>query len=188
MNLILLFSILSYSQQQTDITQSTSTILVSTNSQISLTQIEEINKIIDDIKIEISHIDTTQKENIIKILKDAKENLTALKNKRILQEPQKALLEIRKALISYYIKLNRYPSTLDELVPNFIPFIPEIKIHSDFNSSVKYIRTNAFDKDYTKAIDSSTEYLYFADQKSIYWGFLIINSTREVNGIPYYKY
>ncbi len=138
--------------------------------------------------MEISQIDTAKRENIVKILKDTKENISALKNKKIFQDPQKALYEIRKALISYYIKLNRYPSTLDELVPNFISSIPEIKIHSESNLSVKYIRTNAFDKDYTKAVDSSTEYIYFADPKSIYWGFLIINSTREVNGIPYYKY
>ena len=99
-----------------------------------------------------------------------------------------ALLMVRRSLISFYLRTNRYPLDLKEIQPEFLPFIPYVKIHSEYGNSIKYIRTNSYDNDYTKAVDSTTEYLYFADPKSSYWGFFIINSTSQYKSQPYYKY
>jgi len=92
---------------------------------------------------------------------------------------EKALLKIRKALIKYFILTNRYPKNLEELVPYFTDYIPEINIHGNYDSRIKYISDRKFDKNYENAIDRSSEYIYFSDPQSVYWGFIILNSDRE---------
>ncbi len=182
--ILLIFCNISYTQQH--LSQQTQNISLSTKD-ITLQQ-DEIEKTIEDIKREILQIDDTKKEKILKILKETKDNIRLLKDEEYIKEPQQALLELRKAILSYYLKTNKYPSVLEELVPEFIPYIPKIEINSESASSVKYIRTSRFDTDYAKAVDSSSQYIYFSDPKSIYWGFLIINSTHQLNGIPLWKY
>lgn len=125
------------------------------------------------------------------ILNYTLENLNTQEQKELQETEEdftKALLKIRRALISFYIKTNRYPTDIKELIPNFINSIPKIKINDEYSNSIKHVRTNIYDKDYTKAIDSTTTYLYFSDPKSSYWGFFIINSTNTYNNDPYYKY
>ncbi|MCX7641190.1 MAG: hypothetical protein N2Z20_00970 [Elusimicrobiales bacterium] len=153
---------------------------------------QNFDKIIEEIKLELYSItDDKIKKDAEKILQNTLDGLKILKKTPTnicVYNISQSLLNLRKALISFYIKTNKYPFDLNELVPNFLFFIPQINIHGECNSRIKYIRNTNYDKDYTKAIDSSTEYLYFSDPKSSYWGFLIINSTHTFNEIPYYKY
>lgn len=146
----------------------------------------DLYKILDDIKFEIEN-STSNYLYIENILNEALNKIRNL-NLDKFDNFTDALLLVRRALISFYIKTNKYPSDLRELQPDFLKSIPYIKIHSDYGNSIKYVRTNLYDKDYIKAIDSTTEYLYFADPKSSYWGFFIINSTNTFKDTPYYKY
>lgn len=147
--------------------------------------IDQIYKILDEIRFEIEK--TTPSIQLQAILIETLDKIKGLESERY-ENFTEALLNVRKALISFYLRTNRYPIDLKELIPEFLKAIPYVKIHSDYGNSIKYIRTTSYDKDYTKAVDSTTEYLYFADPKSSYWGFFIINSTSTYNSTPYYKY
>jgi len=87
--------------------------------------------------------------------------------------------DIQKALIEYYFKFNLYPLYLDELVPRFISCIPEINIHGEKSKRVKYISNLSYDKNYNSAIDETTEYIYFSNPRSKYWGLLILNRRED---------
>jgi hypothetical protein len=95
------------------------------------------------------------------------------------EDIQKALIKLRKALIEYYFKFNLYPLYLDELVPRFISCIPEINIHGEKSKRVKYISNLSYDKNYNSAIDETTEYIYFSNPRSKYWGLLILNRRED---------
>lgn len=152
----------------------------------------EILSIHETIKLMIETLSNEREaQRYKKILNSTLQNLKEQDYKELETKEEdftKALLKIRKALILFYIKTNRYPTDIYELIPNFIDSIPKIKINDEYSNSIKYVRTNTYDRDYTKAIDSTTTYLYFSDPKSSYWGFFIINSTNTYNNEPYYKY
>lgn len=164
------------------------------NTESSLNELRsELISITEIIKSKIEVLDNEKEaQNYKAILTETLEKINNIKTNQELNEKEdnftQALLKVRKALISFYIKTNRYPLDLNELIPNFIKSVPQIKINSNYSNSIKYIRTTSFDRDYTKAIDSTTTYIYFSDPKSSYWGFFIINSTDTFNDTPYYKY
>jgi hypothetical protein len=95
------------------------------------------------------------------------------------EDIQKALIKLRKALIEYYFKFNLYPLYLDELVPRFISCIPEINIHGEKSKRIKYVSNLSYDKNYNSAIDETTEYIYFSNPRSKYWGLLILNRRED---------
>jgi hypothetical protein len=95
------------------------------------------------------------------------------------EDSEKAILKLRKALIDYYFKFNLYPLYLDELVPRFISCIPEINIHGEKSKRIKYISNLSYDKNYNAAIDETTEYIYFSNPRSKYWGLLILNRRED---------
>ncbi len=90
-------------------------------------------------------------------------------------------------ILNSFIKTNRYPKQLEELEDTFIDFIPQINIHGEFNSRIKYV-SKEFDRDYTKAVDNTTEYIYFSDPQSKYWGLFLINSNKKFEEKHYYEY
>ena len=100
-----------------------------------------------------------------------------------------ALLKLRIAIQAYFYKNNRPPKDINELFPYYLKCKPEIKIKEGYRFSVKYIRTTAYDKNYKDAIDDSSEYIYFSDPQSIYFGLILINSKeKSEEEIPYYLY
>jgi len=162
---------------------------------VSLNTSNQLLKLVDDIKNQISgrEILDNDRKQIEDILTETQNKISyVLKESGVeKKEPDynKALIKVRKALMDYFIKTNRYPKNIDEIVPYFTDFIPEIDVHNDFNSRIKYIRTRDFDKNYSKAVDNSSEYLYFADPQSLYWGLLIINSNRmDKSGTVFYEW
>lgn len=162
---------------------------------ISSNTSNELLKLVDDIKNQISgrEILDNDRKQIEDILTETQNKISyVLKESGVeKKEPDynKALIKVRKALMDYFIKTNRYPKNIEELVPYFTDFIPEIDVHNEFNSRIKYIRTRDFDKNYLKAVDNSSEYLYFADPQSLYWGLLIINSNRmDKSGTAFYEW
>jgi hypothetical protein len=162
---------------------------------VSLNTSNQLLKLVDDIKNQISgrEILDNDRKQIEDILTETQNKISyVLKESGVeKKEPDynKALIKVRKALMDYFIKTNRYPKNIDEIVPYFTDFIPEIDVHNDFNSRIKYIRTRDFDKNYSKAVDNSSEYLYFADPQSLYWGLLIINSNRmDKSGTAFYEW
>ncbi len=102
---------------------------------------------------------------------------------------KEAIIKLRIALQAYLQKNYRYPKSLQELFPFYIKCMPAIKITDDYLSSVRYIRTNSYDKDYKRAIDDKTAWLYFSDPQSIYFGLILINSNAySQEGIQYFRY
>lgn len=162
---------------------------------VSLNTSNELLKLVDDIKSQISgkEILDNDGKQIEDILTETKNKISyVLKDSSIEKKEtdySKALIKVRKALMGYFIKTNRYPKNIEELVPYFTDFIPDIDVHNEFNSRIKYIRTRDFDKNYSKAVDNSSEYIYFADPQSLYWGFFIINSNRrDESGTVFYEW
>lgn len=153
----------------------------------------EIENLLDLIKQEVYQINLTTENitNIKIILNETKDKILILKENGNLDKKEenfkKAILKLRKAILNFFIKTNKYPKQIEELIGNFIKFIPEINIHGEFNSRVKYV-SKEFDRDYTKAVDNTTEYIYFSDPQSKYWGFLIINSDKKFEERFYYEY
>lgn len=145
----------------------------------------ELLKLVDDIKNQISGIEIldNDRKQIEDILTETKNKISYVLKSGSIEKREsdynKALIKMRKALMAYFIKTNRYPKNIEELVPYFTDFIPEIDVHNEFNSRIKYIRTREFDKNYLRAVDNSSEYIYFADPQSLYWGLFIINSNRR---------
>ncbi len=154
---------------------------------------QEIEDLLNLIKEEIYYIENSTESitNIKIILNDARNKILTLKEKGKLNKKEedfrKAILKIRKALLNSFIKTNRYPKQLEELEDTFIDFIPQINIHGEFNSRIKYV-SKEFDRDYTKAVDNTTEYIYFSDPQSKYWGLFLINSNKKFEEKHYYEY
>ncbi|NLH39356.1 MAG: hypothetical protein GX445_04760 [Elusimicrobia bacterium] len=162
---------------------------------VSLNTSNQLLKLVDDIKNQISgrEILDNDRKQIEDILSETQNKISYVLKESGVEKKEtdynKALIKVRKALMDYFIKTNRYPKNIEELVPYFTDFIPEIDVHNEFNSRIKYIRTRDFDKNYSKAVDNSSEYLYFADPQSLYWGLFIINSNRmDKSGTAFYEW
>ncbi len=160
---------------------------------ISSQSYDSAYKIIDEIKSEIENtMEEGKISEIENILTFTKEKIKSVKTeqKTYYKEDnfQKALLKLRKSLLIYFLKTNRYPNDINEMVPDFLDMIPQININGDYKAEIKYVRTNKHDKKYENAIDNTTEYVYFSDPQSIYWGLILINSDKEFNNHPFYKY
>lgn len=162
----------------------------STSTQMTYSSHQELKDILKSFfsEIETIEISTSNIDEIKEILNESKEKINLLLNhNRECEDPLKALLKIRKSLLDYFLKTNTYPKNLEELLPHFLASIPQINVHNKCDARIKYV--NDFKgKNYERIIDNTTEYIYFSDNQSPYYGFLLINSDKEYNGSKMYKY
>lgn len=133
---------------------------------------------IHKITVNSDAILNSEKSDILfKILQETNKRIIKLKENNINNffSPEESAIYLRKAILDYFFKTNKYPVNLNELIPEFIPYIPEINIHGEKNNRIKYIKSRKYDRNYRDAIDNKTEYIYFSDPDSRYWGLLILN-------------
>jgi len=186
----LLMSSFSYSQEN-QINESKD-ITISSNT---ISQYYQLEQILENIKKSINENkpDENKEKEINLIINETSYKIyKILKNYEIMASTfnyKDSIIAIRQAIQSYFKKNNRNPKNIEELIPEYLITIPLINIHGEFNNRIKYIRNTHFDKNYISAIDDKTEYVYFADPQSIYWGLVLINSNKKSEEeIYYYSY
>ena len=100
-----------------------------------------------------------------------------------------SLLQLRKAVEDYKTKEGKYPKRLSNLLPDYIPEIPEISLADHpATREVIEIASSDYDEALFQAIMDSGKWLYFTDKKSKYYGLVLLDcSHKNARGVEMYQ-
>jgi hypothetical protein len=145
---------------------------------------------LDSVAKEISGLDA----RIISLLGPAIIRQLEEEEKELVSRAQVAaaraeLQQMRSFLFAYYSDTDgKYPETPAELVPDYLPAIPEPELPWHAKTGALALIREAGPEP-AQAVTDTGGWLYFADPKSANFGMLILNcSHKDDKGVELYKY
>lgn len=107
------------------------------------------------------------------------EELARMRDKAASARALRDLARLRRALQDFFAdKGGRWPASLDELVPDYLPAIPALHLPGHEPSAyVTYARGRLHDGDPAAAVTDSGGWLYFSDPDSANWGLALIDCS-----------
>ena len=147
-------------------------------------------KELDGVAGEIVRLDVRVKDLLgPALIKEAEDQEKELQDRTRIARAKEELAAARSALILYYgDSEGKYPSAPAELIPNYMPSVPELELPGHTKTSAVEL-TDTTGPDVGKAVTDSGGWLYFANPKSQNFGMLVLNcSHKDDKGIELYKY
>lgn len=145
---------------------------------------------LDSVAAEIAGLDARVKNllgpALLKEIEDQEKEL--LDNTRIARAKGE-LAGARSALMLYYDDLEgKYPAAPAELIPKYMPAMPELDLPGHARTSAVEL-ADAAGPDIGKAVTDTGGWLYFANPKSQNFGMLVLNcSHKDDKGTELYRY
>lgn len=118
---------------------------------------------------------------------ELRSGLNAMRDRAAAKKAKRDLVRVRRALQDFFAdKGGRWPSALEELVPDYLPAIPVLDLPGHGPAAVRYVSGRLYDEDVASAVADTGGWLYFSDPASDNWGLTLIDCSHQYGGTAWH--